>query len=333
MEREYASNYTDITPITSLWKEWTFLDPGFRIAVELEGKIYPTLTHALNASKTSNLEEREELIGKHNFQVSNWGSVRPFADDPYRQEWEEEVKDITLILTAQRFGLVTLDDPAAKLDDALRYKHAFWLTLTRGKTIIYENLHCDTYWGICHCSRHYSGDPKKIPTGENELGRAIMNVRQKLVRDLRVRSFLSGTCDWCYENKRQLITPATDYIVYFRSNKLTVRSYCNKHRKAENHDARRWGDGQYFNYSISDLPPEVAIAPFHAQGNMLTSRRPFRSPTILLPPSRQRASQMGFSPWEARTTSRSSWSDPKDVFGVMIIHADGSVSNHVTEAV
>ena len=345
MPTEITSSYTDLTPIRSIWKDWTFLNPNANPpSVEFEGMVFPTLTHALNASKTSNITEREELLAKHPFQVSGWGTVRPFADDPYSKEWNEEVKDTTLILTAQRFGLVTIEDQKARLDDSLRYKHAFWLTLTRGRMILYENLHCDTYWGICYCAKHYGKDSKVPAPGENELGKAIMNVRQKLIRDLRARSFLSGTCDWCYEYKNQNIKPAHEYVIYFRSGKLTVRSYCRKHYKAETHDARKWGDGQFFTYPITDLPPEISLEPFQIEHKIL---RPTRGAWI--PPrhyssaskSSSNPYQMGFHPSHGTTSTRSAsysscWGDskdPKDVFGVMIIHSNGKVSNHVTSQV
>lgn len=335
-------NYSNITPITELWKEWTFLNPNFNVQVEFEGMAFPTLRHALEATKTQNQEERERLIEEHPFWVANWGAIRPFEDDPNKDDWRREISDVTLILTAAKFGLVDATTDKGKTDDKLRMKLAFWLTLTQGRAIRYENTHCDTLWGVCFCKKHRRPIPMG-PTGDNELGRAMMTIRSRLIRKSKIRSFLTGTCDWCYNTRNQRITPAVQYIIYFREEVLNVHSFCRKHEIAEKHDARKFADGKWFIYDMRELPPEVSLEGIMEPSRIIVPReRGWRAPRAI----RQAAQQIGFhmpangsgssSNWSGRRSSWESCSndrDYKDRWGSLIITADGVERNHVIAAV
>lgn len=318
--------FTNIVPITELWREWVFLNPNYEVPIDWEGLTFPTLRHALEATKTLNMEERRELIKQHPFFVTDWGSNRPHADDPYLPDWLREVEDLTLILTATKFGLVSAKSDKAKLGTRHRYQLAFWLTLTQGRTIVHENTHCDTFWGVCFCNEH-----RVIgrPTGDNRIGKAMMTIRERLIRGSSVRSFLSATCDWCYEKRNRHIAEATNYIIYFVDGRLIVHSFCPKHEQAEKHDARKNSDdGEWFIYTISDVPSEIEMNPIQVslidEGRTRGGWRRPRSSTKVA----------GFIPAPTYSSSNHTYngrytSGDYREWGCMMMFSDGTETNNV----
>lgn len=57
------------------------------------------------------------------------------------------------------------------------------LLQTGNRLIIECNYYCDTYWGVCKCSRHKKEEvfePLKYGTGQNKLGKILMKIRKDL---------------------------------------------------------------------------------------------------------------------------------------------------------
>lgn len=256
----------NMVPITCWWGKYDgMLEPNFEIPVVFEDDTYPSLRHALEASKTQDKRLRKALTEILPHAAVLWGKNYTFPSPFEFDAWHKEVKEIALLLTAQKFGVIYDPDAGHELTK-LRTKLGFWLTLTNGRALRYENDFCDVVLGYCTCERHlHRNSSRGFAPGENILGTQTMIVRQRLLKGSYIRDFKLGTCDWCHETRREKngkpkITKAEMYILYFKNNALVCRSFCLKHFVAEKQEARRRADnGAWFAYDINDKPSEISF--------------------------------------------------------------------------
>lgn len=129
-----------------------FLSNFHPATVTLDGKRYPTVEHAYQASKTTD-ESARDLIRK----AKTPGEAKKLGRAlPLRPDWDDVRVDLMRGFIKEKFESPFL-------------AHA--LLGTGGAELVYGNTWNDRFWGICR------------GTGLNWLGRILMEVRDSLRRD------------------------------------------------------------------------------------------------------------------------------------------------------
>lgn len=151
MNNEDGNNVDDFI-IGPFDGEFEWLSNFYPTLVDYEGVEYPTVEHAFQAAKTDDVSERETIgLAKSPGRAKRMG--RRVA---LRPDWEEEKIGIMLKLVMNKFT---------------RHKDLAEKLISTGDMRIVEiNTWHDTFWGVCN------------GTGENHLGRILMEVRQELRR-------------------------------------------------------------------------------------------------------------------------------------------------------
>jgi len=136
-------------PIRSFKGRHSFLSNFYPAVVTWEGRVWPTVEHAYQATKTEDENEREwvdacETAG----QAKRMGRKLTIRDG-----WDEMKVDVMRDLLQLKFQA----EPVRS-----------WLLDTGTAQLIEDNSWGDTFWGVCRGK------------GENHLGRLLMEVRQGL---------------------------------------------------------------------------------------------------------------------------------------------------------
>lgn len=123
--------------------------------MRISGKLYPTVEHLYQASKTLEYEQREEIIACH-----NPGKAKRLGQKvDLRADWEEIKESVMLECIRLKF----------RLNPKLRRK-----LLETGDNLLVEGNHWhDNTWGDCYCSKCYN------KPGKNFLGKILMIVRKE----------------------------------------------------------------------------------------------------------------------------------------------------------
>lgn len=136
--------------IRGFWNEYRFLSNFYPAQVEFEGIVYPTVEHAYQAAKTTNSDQRQNILS-----CSTPGAAkRAGRHVTLRHDWETIKVDVMTALVLQKFTTNT----------TLKT----WLVSTGDLYIEETNRHNDTYWGVCN------------GVGQNLLGHILMQVRDHL---------------------------------------------------------------------------------------------------------------------------------------------------------
>ena len=135
--------------IDSFSGEYEFLSNFANSKVEYEGIHYPTVEHAFQAAKTTDDEERKAIYEKN----TPGQAKRAGRRVKLRPCWDNMRRTVMYELVLKKFT-----------DEPLRSK----LMGTGGAELIEGNTWGDKFWGVC------DGE------GENNLGRILMKVREKL---------------------------------------------------------------------------------------------------------------------------------------------------------
>jgi ribA/ribD-fused uncharacterized protein len=136
--------------INSFRNEHRWLSNFFPAVIIFADGKYPTVEHAFQAAKTRNKEQREEI---RRAETATYAKQLGRNVD-LRNDWHDVKLMIMHNLIWQKFT---------------RHPTLRQLLLDTGGTKLVEgNNWNDTYWGICR------------GVGENQLGRIIMNVRDKI---------------------------------------------------------------------------------------------------------------------------------------------------------
>lgn len=301
---------TDTSPINEMWRFWTFMRPEELVAIEWDGILYPSLRNALVATMTPDKQEREHIASIHPLIAAGWAVGKP-SDPAWRAIWEDKIKEWTLLLTAQKYGLIH-----GLHEYGRRLKFGMWLSLTAGRPINYHNTQCDTIWGRCFCRIHSNGMQSNAK-GQNMLGTQTQTVRGKIVRDM-IGDPLDRNCRWCRVHRRNKVTPARSYILYVRDGNLVRYGVCDRHMAAERQEAKQKADFQWFFFPIDDYPADVRMQP----SIIVPSQPP-------VPRSAHRHTQTHLPGWtQARNEN---WNRepaspaPKDTWGSMVLNAKGVV--------
>ncbi len=127
-----------------------WLSNFFPCKIVFAGKTYATVEHAFQAAKTRNELHREMIRNAPTAAAAK----RHGREVQLRKDWQEVKLTIMHNLVWQKF---TQHPTLCQL-----------LLDTGGQKIVEGNKWHDTYWGMCN------------GVGENQLGRIIMNVRDKI---------------------------------------------------------------------------------------------------------------------------------------------------------
>lgn len=132
-------------------REFSFLSNFFRFEITYEGITYPTLEHAYQAAKTHDFIEKILIKScKTPAQAKKLG--RSFS---IRSDWDEIKINIMEKLLRIKFSK----------NSVLNNK----LLNTKDSTLIEGNNWGDRFWGQC-----------PIGTGENNLGKLLMKIREEI---------------------------------------------------------------------------------------------------------------------------------------------------------
>lgn len=118
--------------------------------VEFEDKIYRTTEHAYQASKTFDINEREEIRNA----LTPGKAKRLGGKVTLRPDWDQVKLGIMESLCRQKFTKCEL------------YKAG--LLATGDQELVEGNNYNDTFWGVCNGK------------GENHLGKILMKIRAEL---------------------------------------------------------------------------------------------------------------------------------------------------------
>lgn len=139
-------------PITRFREEYFFLSNFYHVFISLGGRIYPSVEHAYQASKTFHPLERIAILeAKTAPQAKRLGKHLAHM----RSDWDNVKLKVMRELLEQKFSTE---------HKTLREK----LIATGDAEIVEGNNWGDTFWGVC------GGE------GENHLGRMLMEIRDSI---------------------------------------------------------------------------------------------------------------------------------------------------------
>ena len=147
----------EVNMIDSFSGEYRFLSNFYPCTIKYEGLTYPTIEHAYQAAKTTDIAQRKAFalegreIGLPT--LSAGGAKKLGRKIPIRADWEEVKLDIM--------------EDILKLKFSQRYFRQL-LRDTQDEELVEGNLWHDVYWGVCN------------GIGQNQLGQLLMKIRSKL---------------------------------------------------------------------------------------------------------------------------------------------------------
>lgn len=142
--------------ITSFQGEYRFLSNFWKVEIEYEDVLYPSVEHAYEAMKTTDKWIRQTIANQETAgRAKNYGKYIEL-----RKDWESIKDNIMLELNRIKY-----------CDRELRQK----LLLTGTVELIEGNHWHDNYWGECSCT-----DCLRFPPGNNKLGKILMQIREEI---------------------------------------------------------------------------------------------------------------------------------------------------------
>lgn len=141
-----------MTPIESFSGRYRFLSNFYPCEMDVAGVRYPTLEHAFQAEKTTNMTEREIIRS-----ARTPGQAKALGRRvTLRENWNEIRVDVMRELLTIKFS-----------DKVLRAD----LLDTEDAELVEGNTWGDVFWGVCK------------GRGENMLGKLLMEIRIKVTRN------------------------------------------------------------------------------------------------------------------------------------------------------
>lgn len=124
-----------------------------------DGRIWPTAEHAFQGQKTENRTQQEWIRNA----LTPAEAKRRGRHCSLRADWEATKVDVMRRVLQAKFD----QHPALKM----------MLAATDSRPLVEGNTWHDTYWGVCSCAAHFHDGQ---PTGENQLGKLLMELRAAL---------------------------------------------------------------------------------------------------------------------------------------------------------
>ena len=144
--------------INKFENEYAFLSNFYESPFKLGGITFPTMEHWFQAWKTLDNQEFREIAAAETPSKAK----RLGRKCHLRSDWEDIKEQVMLVGLRLKF-----EEPK------LRSK----LLNTKGRTLIEGTTWCDNEWGDCSC-------PKCTNiTGQNKLGKLLMQVRDELLQE------------------------------------------------------------------------------------------------------------------------------------------------------
>lgn len=139
--------------VNGFFNEFRFLSNFWYSEVVVDGVVYPTVEHAYQAAKFTDIEERTLVA-----EARTPGKAKrvSYKMKSFRTDWDEVKVDIMKVLVRQKF--TRHDDLSVQL--MLTHPHELEETNTWG----------DVFWGVCD------------GVGENQLGKILMDIREELMQ-------------------------------------------------------------------------------------------------------------------------------------------------------
>ena len=138
--------------IDSFDGQFAFLSNFFPSPVKMDGIVFPTVEHAFQAAKTSDLGERRKLAAARSAGVAK----RMGRKVALRKDWDNVRIGVMLELVRAKF-----QDPSLRAS----------LLATGDEKLVEGNTWNDKFWGVCD------------GIGHNHLGQILMQVRKELRLD------------------------------------------------------------------------------------------------------------------------------------------------------
>lgn len=136
--------------ISNFRDNYWFLSNFYSSSISLDGLVYPTVEHAYQAAKSTDVTDRIKIQGA----ATAAEAKRLGRRVNMRPDWEQVRDDVMLQSLRLKFA------PGTPL--------AVALLETGDQELVEENFWGDTYWGACG------------GVGENKLGKLLMQVRKEL---------------------------------------------------------------------------------------------------------------------------------------------------------
>lgn len=135
--------------------DYRFLSNFWRAELTYDGVKYPSTEHAYQASKSTDITERQRIAS-----IPNPGNVKKEGRKLFlRSDWEQVKDDVMLEVVRLKFS--SNPDLAKKLID------------TDDAVLVEGNHWHDNWFGVCYCD-------KCMGIGDNKLGEVLMKVREEL---------------------------------------------------------------------------------------------------------------------------------------------------------
>jgi predicted NAD-dependent protein-ADP-ribosyltransferase YbiA (DUF1768 family) len=165
-----------------------WLNNNYISHLRYEGLIFPTVWHAYLAAKTVDFNIKREIaatpVGSSFSQVAARVVQQPGFNAP---ETMEKLLNIKFGLTIQDLNITAQMHLAKQL-------------IGTGLQILEHGNHgCDIDWGMCYCERHTINsdlEPVRV-TGQNQLGKLLMKVRDNWRLYIEAVNAIGDTCVLC----------------------------------------------------------------------------------------------------------------------------------------
>ena len=145
-----------LSRIDSFTGYFDFMHNNFQTPVYYEGILYPSVTHAYHAARSTDERTRRAILNSETFQIL--GNIAIRIEDP--PDWQEKKVKIMEQLLRDKFRR------SKELQEKLRTTEHRELVMT-----YQEKKKNNLYWGVVKGK------------GQNQLGRILMRIRDDLIQD------------------------------------------------------------------------------------------------------------------------------------------------------
>lgn len=149
-------------PITRFSGKYRFLSNFWPAPVRLDGQLYPSVEHAYQAAKFPADDIRRVVLRDSTLRA---GKAKGIGRGQAPVGWKDKSLSVMFNLLWQKFSANDMKN---------------LLLLTGSEQLVEGNNWHDVFYGVCdgNCNR----GPHK-PTGDNNLGKLLMRVREELQRE------------------------------------------------------------------------------------------------------------------------------------------------------
>jgi predicted NAD-dependent protein-ADP-ribosyltransferase YbiA (DUF1768 family) len=215
---------SSLLPLTSWFSEHYFLNPSNNVFVDVDDVQYDNLRIGFEVTRTPDPELRKHVAKMSPYNALQWGLSYHPQNTEYEEKWHENKQIITHLLLRQTYGLTN-----SKAERRKKLENAVLLLETGNRPLIYENLHCDTYWGVCGCNVHSDINNPSQMDGHNILGQELERIREEVRNVFQEKVEDLDDCESCLLEKGFFVPPV-GRTIYTVGSKIYCVPYCESHR-------------------------------------------------------------------------------------------------------